>query len=381
MPHEAGWVSHSPFPPWARYVEAAIPVSLAVAVSIQHDALVPLRWPALVAGAAAAPWVLGLVVDLGRPLLRPFAALTVLCAVSVLLVLDVVDTDLTPFFLVFLVADEAVLAPRWESTLAFAASLMLLVGLDLSGRFHDSFIWMLGILASWGGGLAVRSQFKLVATLATAQSALAERAVAEERQRIAREIHDVVAHTLSVTMLYVTGARLALQRDPAEAEEALLAAEKLGRESLAEIRRTVGLLAPNASGTEAPMPTAADVPDLVEEFRAAGLDVDLTVLGDAAALPPATGLAIYRIAQESLTNVVKHAPGTRAKISLDVGAEQTTLRVRNSMAGATTGANGDGLGVRGMQQRAELLGGTLSARELDSEWVVAADVPRAAVDA
>ena len=99
----------------------------------------------------------------------------------------------------------------------------------------------------------------LIDHLKAAQAGLAERAAADERQRIAREIHDVVAHSLAVTMLHLTGARLALHRDPKEAEAALLEAERLGRESLAEIRRTVGLLAPEGTGTAAPMPTAADI--------------------------------------------------------------------------------------------------------------------------
>src|SRR5207237_7269040 len=126
------------------------------------------------------------------------------------------------------------------------------------------------------------------------------------RQRIAREIHDVVAHSLAVTMLHLTGARLALHRDPKEAEQALLEAERLGRESLAEIRRTVGLLAPEGTGTAAPMPTAVDIPQLVREFEAAGLDVDFELTCDAHALARATGLGLYRVAQESLSKAVWH---------------------------------------------------------------------------
>jgi signal transduction histidine kinase len=360
------------FPPWARYVEAAIPVSLAVAVSIQHDALLPPDWAALAAFLAAAPWVLGLFARGRRAVLRPIACVVVLAAVAALIV-DPVQGDIAPFFLVYLVGHEALVAPRWEVLSSFGASMLLMVGVELSGRYEGAFVWLLGLLVAWAAGLGVRSQIELNA----AQLALAEQAVVAERQRIAREIHDVVAHTLSVTMLYVTGARLALRRDPVEAEEALLAAEKLGRESLAEIRRTVGLLAPGASGTEAPMPTAAEVPELVDEFRTAGLDVELTLVGDAATLPPATGLALYRIAQESLTNVVKHAPGTCAAVRMEIGPDATSLRVHNSLGGAPRNGTGDGLGVRGMQQRAELLGGSLHAGARDGEWVVEAEVPAA----
>ncbi len=366
-------------PPAARYVEAAIPVSLAIAVSVQRDALVPLRWPALVAGLAALPWIVGLVVDLDHPFRRLVCAVLVLGAVAGLVV-DPVEIDMVPFFLVFLVAHDALVAPRWESSLVFGASIALMVGVDLSNRYDGAFVWILGLLFSWAGGIAVRSQFQLASNLATAQSELADRAVEEERQRIAREIHDVVAHTLSVTMLYITGARLAIRRDPAEAEEALLAAERMGRESLVEIRRTVGLLAPGTSGTESPMPSAADVPDLVEEFRAAGLDVDLTLVGDVATLAPATGLALYRIAQESLTNVAKHAAGTRASLTIRAEADQVSLQVRNPVVDATR-ANGTGLGVRGMRQRAELLGGTFRAEPGDGGWTVETRIPRITTDA
>jgi signal transduction histidine kinase len=351
-------------------------VVLAIAVGIQHDALLPLRWPALVGAAAAAPIVLCVVVDEYPTVFRIVGSFVTLGAVA-LLVLDPVPGDVAPFFLVHLIAIAALVGSHWEGSVMFALSAGLMVGVELSGRYDGAFVWIVGFLAALGVGAGVRAQGKLTLELSNAQTALAEQAVAAERQRIAREIHDVVAHTLSVTMLYVTGARLALRRDPAEAEEALFAAEKLGRESLAEIRRTVGLLAPGASGTEAPMPTAADVPELVDEFHAAGLDVELTLLGDPTTLPPATGLALYRIAQESLTNVVKHAPGTRAAVRIEIGSAATSLRVRNALGGSARNGNGDGLGVRGMQQRAELLGGTLHAGARNGEWLVEAEVPSA----
>jgi signal transduction histidine kinase len=359
------------FPPWARYVEAGIPVSLAVAVSIQHDALFPPDWAALAAFLAAAPWVLGLFVRGHRDVLRPVAGVVVLVAVAALVV-DPVQGDIAPFFLVYLVGHEALVAPRWEVLTSFGASVLLMLGLELFGSYEGAFVWLLGLLVAWAAGLGVRSQAELNA----AQSALAEQAVVAERQRIAREIHDVVAHTLSVTMLYVTGARLALRRDPAEAEEALLAAETLGRESLAEIRRTVGLLGPDASGTEAPMPTAADVPALVDDFVAAGLHVDLTVAGDPAALAPGIGLALYRVVQESLTNAVKHAPGSPVSVVLDAdAAERVQLVVRNAVAPGTAPNRNGGLGMPGMRERVELLGGTFHVAVEDDTWVVAADVP------
>jgi signal transduction histidine kinase len=127
------------------------------------------------------------------------------------------------------------------------------------------------------------------------------------------------------------------------------------------------------------MPTAADVPDLVEEFRAAGLDLDLTLVGDLGTLPPATGLALYRVVQESLTNVVKHAPATSAWVELERDAGGVRLRVSNALPpGAAPSPNG-GLGVPGMRERIGLLGGTFDASTDQGRWVVAADVPEVAV--
>jgi signal transduction histidine kinase len=202
--------------------------------------------------------------------------------------------------------------------------------------------------------------------------------VAEERQRIAREIHDVIAHTLSVTMLHVTGARLALERgDRDDAIAALRDAEQMGRESLGDIRRTVGVLGSDGTGTDAPMPTAAELPDLVAGFRSAGLDVDLEMHGDAAGLPPALGLGLYRIAQESLANVAKHAPGSRTEVRLAVGDANVRLVVCDDDGGAVPPpAENGGLGLRGMRERAAALGGSLDARPDGEGWLVEATLPR-----
>src|SRR6266498_3027999 len=119
-----------------------------------------------------------------------------------------------------------------------------------------------------------------IVALRAAQADLRARAAAEERHRVAREVHDVIAHALTITLLQITGARHVLFRDPASANAALGEAERLGRQSLADIRRTVGLLGDKQSpGTEAPLPTLEDLPDLVEGFRHAGLAVDLRVHG------------------------------------------------------------------------------------------------------
>ena len=157
----------------------------------------------------------------------------------------------------------------------------------------------------------------LVAQLRAAQAGLAAKARAEERNRISRDLHDVIAHSLTVSLLHVMSARLAVESDPEDAARSLAEAERLGRESLAEVRQVVGLLRADGAVPDLdrtlPQPGVSGVPSLVERFQAAGADVTLTVDGDAGRLPATVGLAVYRILQEALTNVIRHAPGRRRR--------------------------------------------------------------------
>jgi signal transduction histidine kinase len=208
--------------------------------------------------------------------------------------------------------------------------------------------------------------------LRAAQAGLAERTRAEERNRIARELHDVIAHTLTVSLLHVTSARLAVESDPADAARALAEAERLGRESLDEVRQAVGLLHQDGDGGHtAPLPGAGDLPTLVERFRSAGADVTLTVDGDVGRLPATTGLAMYRILQEALTNAVKHAPGSPTAVRLTVDADTVRLDVDSAAEPRT----GTGVGVVSMRERAEALGGRCQAGPGGQGWLVRATLP------
>ena len=362
-----------PYPRWMKVANYVVPFSAALGVALQRDALAPPAWPLALAGLAALPWVLELV---GVQLPKGLFSLIVLGAVLALVV-DPVDGDIAPFFLIFLVVRVAVLGTRTEVIAVTLAASAVMVGVEVSGRYTGAFVWVLGFGLVGASGFAFQVQYRLLDQERAAQAGLAERAAADERQRIAREIHDVIAHSLAVTMLHLTGARLALQRDPKEAEAALLEAERLGRESLAEIRRTVGVLAPEGTGTAAPMPTAADIQRLVREFEAAGLEVEFQLTGDPASLTPATGLALYRVAQESLSNVVRHAPGSPTSMALLIGPDVVRLHVRNRLAEVTAPASADGgLGVRGMNERVTLLGGVLRAGRDGNGWCVAVELPR-----
>jgi len=228
--------------------------------------------------------------------------------------------------------------------------------------------WIAGMSLSLLGGLMVRHEFDLVAQLRAAQAGLAERAKAEERNRIARELHDVIAHTLIVSQLHVTSARLAVEHDPADAVRSLAEAERLGQETLAEVRRAVGLLREDGDSS-APLPGGDDVPALVERFRSAGADVTLT--GAAGSLPAVTGLAVYRILQEALTNAVKHAPGAAIRVGLTSGPDRVCLAVGS--AGAP--GRGTGLGLVSMQERASAVGGSCVAGPDGPGWTVRAELP------
>ena len=234
--------------------------------------------------------------------------------------------------------------------------------------------WIAGTTFTVVFSLLILHQIDLVAQLREAQAGLAEQARAQERNRIARELHDILGHTLTVSLLHVQSARLAVEHDPADAAGALAEAERLGRECLAEVRSTVGMLRWHAGSEEAstgPLPGIDGLPSLVERFRAAGADVTFTVEGDAAGLPATAGLAVYRILQEALTNAAKHAPGAPTAVRLAVGAGRVTLTA-DSLAEPGTGT---GLGVVSMRERAESLGGTCEAGPGGRGWLVRATLP------
>ena len=355
---------------------AVIAVAVAVPLVVQHDAVAPPRAAALWAALAVLPWLVDAVLvptkRAGTPI---WLFVPIVIGAVVAISLDPTETELAPFFLVLLCAEMATRLAFRSGLVVLGASWAGMLALDVWGAFDESFIWFVGIGFGWAGGFAVQAQFRLIAETKASQATLAARAVAEERARIAREIHDVVAHTLSVTMLHLTGARLALERgDRGDAIAALREAERAGRASLADLRGTVNMLADGDTGTEAPMPTAGDLPDLVDGFRAAGLDVELEVRGDAAAVSSASGLAVYRIAQESLANVVRHAPGAEASVCLEVDDAGVRLAVADSGNGSS-GSPGEGRGLAGMKERAALLGGWVRAGRGDLGWVVEAVLP------
>jgi signal transduction histidine kinase len=189
----------------------------------------------------------------------------------------------------------------------------------------------------------------------------ARSAVAEERARIARELHDVVGHSVSVMTVQASGVRRLLRPDQDREREALLVVERTGREALAEMRRMVGVLRrPEEAPALAPQPSLDHLNRLVDQAREAGLPVELRIEGEAIQLPAGVDLTAYRLVQEGLTNVVKHAQATRAEVLVNYGDGYLEVTVRDDGQGVGNG-DGGGHGLVGMRERVSVYGGDLDA--------------------
>jgi signal transduction histidine kinase len=212
------------------------------------------------------------------------------------------------------------------------------------------------------------------ATAEANQRALAAQAVAEERRRIARELHDLVAHHVAVMGVLATGARRTAGRDPAAADEALATIEQTGRTVLREMRRLLEVLRSDSEpaapewpgagvdGELAPQPTLAALEAMVEQVQEAGLPVTLQVDGDPGRLDPGMALTVYRVVQEALTNVLKHAGPATAQVRIARHDASLHLEVFDTGRGpAPGGGDGVGHGLVSMRERVHLLGGTLRA--------------------
>jgi signal transduction histidine kinase len=329
-----------------------------------------------------APLLLGTVAAIGAgiPLflfsLRPVLVYAAVATAGVV-VLGNADSRSIVWFALLILAAWCVLAyGAWVGGVCSAGAALI---------FGGEWLWAIRDpgWAPWAGGLAVtvlaalliRHEFVLVERLRAAQAGLAERSRVEERGRIARELHDVIAHSLTVSLLHVTSARLAVDHDPGDASRALAEAERLGRLALTEVRATMGLLREDdPSGVARPVPGLGQVAGLVEDFRGAGVQVALAVDGDPSALPQTVGSTIYRIIQEALTNAARHAPGTPVTVDVTVADQNVTVLVDS----AGPPRQGSGMGLINMAERAGALGGSCTAGPGGRGWLVSATLPRRA---
>lgn len=231
----------------------------------------------------------------------------------------------------------------------------------------------LAFLTAWVLGDRVRTRRAYTAALEDRavrlereREAEAKAAVLDERSRMARELHDVVAHGVSVIVVQATAARRVLPNDVAAAQEALASIEATGRTALSELRTLLGALrTEDELGSLRPQPDLNALAELVERTRVAGLPVELRIAGERRPLSPGVDVSAYRIVQEGLTNVLKHAPGARATVV--VGYDEDGLRVEVSDDGPGApieSRDGAGHGLMGMRERVILLGGDLTAGPL-----------------
>ncbi|MGZ4608917.1 MAG: sensor histidine kinase [Actinomycetes bacterium] len=270
-----------------------------------------------------------------------------------------------------------------------AAGTLLYIDLrvpELQQPGEITFHWMVMTIA-WVVGHTLRAR-ELRAAASEQRAVGAEQAgreraieaVAAERARIARELHDVVAHAVSVMVVQAGAAEQVVDVDPARARQALAAIRTTGSDALTEMRRLVGILretdepATGAVGSLAPQPGVASLQVVLEQARAAGLDVALTVEGDERTLPAGLDLTVYRVVQEALTNAIRHSGARRVGVRLRYGADTLDVEVQDDGRGAATRGHGNGL--LGMQERVALYGGRLdTASEPGAGFVVRAALP------
>ena len=274
----------------------------------------------------------------------------------------------------------AVYESRRRSGWATAGALAAMVAATVRSTDYASLVFF---VAAWilGENLRTRRAYlneleEKADRLERERAASIQRAAAEEQARIARELHDVIAHNVSVMTVQAAAAGDVFDSDPARAREALGAIESTGRAALTELRR---LLAVDRDGSRAelgPQPGLGALDELVSQVRGAGLDVELNVEGELHVLPAALDLSAYRIVQEALTNTLKHAGARHAWVDVRYGDDEIGIKVRDDGVGATEANGTSGRGLVGMRERVELFGGDLDAGPNESGgYVVSARLP------
>jgi signal transduction histidine kinase len=306
----------------------------------------------------------------------PLGAIVLLAAVVVVPMLFV--RDLPPsggaqlIVWMLLVGNAAYRLDRERGLIGYGlAAIVPAVTIVVAGESVWEFLFYGLILApAWVVGVLLRREQRRSAELAALAEELrherekqAEVAVAAERTRISRELHDAVAHTVSVMTLQVGVVRRRLGTGSVE-EETLRGAETLGRQAVDELRRIVGLVREGESAALAPLPSLAQLDELVTQVRGTGTTVAVDVTGPVAEIPQAVDMSAYRIVQEGLTNALRHAPGSHVEVRVLVGPHALEVSVENGPARRpVTASAGGGHGLVGIRERVHVLGGALTADE------------------
>jgi signal transduction histidine kinase len=339
--------------------------------------------------ALAVPTVVGLVGDqqleAPRWLIGPLAALTALplagrryrplavFAVTVVAWLAILLAGVDTFAPGVLVATYT-LAAHCERRVALRAGIVALLVLAPANAFSSGRLQVdaaipavVALAAAWllGDNMRTRRAYyreleEKAERLEREREANERRAAAEEQARIARELHDVIAHNVGVMVLQAVGAREVFDADPARAREALAAIESTGRDALSELRHLLGV-AGDGSAALAPQPGLAHLEALVDQVRATGLTVELAVEGETQDVPAGVGLSAYRVVQEALTNTLRHAFASRVWVFVRRRQGELEVEILDDGAGPPASAAAAGRGLAGMRERVALFGGELEA--------------------
>jgi signal transduction histidine kinase len=351
----------------ARGEDVLLAAALAVAVQLE----IWIWWVEAEQGARPLAAALGLAISL--PLVarrhRPLPALAAVVAVYVAWIAAAPPRgSLTPY-LVVLVAVYSVAAhgSAWQSWLGLglaAGAEVLLVARTTNDLADYAFI-LAFLLGAWlaGRGMRVRQQradelFTRAVRAEVDREERARAAVEEERGRIARELHDIISHSVSVMVVQAGAAEQVLDTDPGQVRTSLRAIQQTGRDARLELRRLLGVLraGDGQAPDRGPQPTLAELPALADQLRAAGVEVRLTVEGSPLPLPAGLDLAAYRIAQEGLTNALKHAGAGSATLVVRYGRDEVEIEVLDDGT-APAGSTDGGFGLTGMRERVALYGG------------------------
>jgi signal transduction histidine kinase len=287
-----------------------------------------------------------------------------------------------PLLLMFGGYFVAVARPTWEVVLCSAVALGCFALLWWGGGSpygaRSFLISVLALAITVGLGRAGRLRVDLANARAAAAEEAAARRSSEERLRIARELHDIIGHSLGTIAVQAGVGRHLMDTEPEKAAHALDSIAKISRDSLDEVRSVVAALRDDELPYQ-PAPTLADLSDLIETMRSTGLAVELRLPNDLEAIPRQTGAAVYRITREALTNVVRHAHASKASVQVDHHDGRVEVAIRDDGEGVGNGRgpnSGGGHGIAGMRERAEAFGGSLYAGPAtDGGFLVTASLP------
>ena len=334
--------------------------------------------------ALAVAGALALLVPLALRVRMPLTLMFVLLAVGVMgqwlpkRVLDVEAFGLIVLLVVYNGGAHTAGRRAWAAGAMTAFFGIVLLFTDPDGvGFGGIIFFTLLFGAPWLAGYVVQRR-RLGETLMRRERDAAEAAIVDERARIARELHDVVAHAISVIVLQARGGRRLLDTEPEETRGALDTIEHTGEQALVEMRRLVGLLREGEDELAlAPQPTLSQLDHLADQVRAAGLPVEISIEGQPIELPPGVDLSAYRIVQEALTNALKHAGPASARVRLHYAADGLEVDISDDGRGTGNGDAG-GYGLAGIRERVSVVGGELEAgRQTNGGFAVRARLPYA----